>query len=216
MLDIITINQSKYIFISAGTNAILTIISEENTPDQRLKVYGFHVAKKIELYIDEKPVDIEIPQYIEVLANMRQDSIPTGQFKMKIAIIGDPGVGKKSFVNQYIYNTFDPNYIPAIDVSIENKTLQITPNCQILQSFWIITIIHKRNFIRKAFYEGAQMIFIFFDVTQKNTFDRIEFWINDVYTNLNEKVPIVLIANKIDSPDQQSIVRRYSFESRNV
>ncbi len=99
VLDIITINQSKYIFISAGTNAILTIISEENTPDQRLKVYGFHVAKKIELYIDEKPVDIEIPQYIEVLANMRQDSIPTGQFKMKIAIIGDPGVGKKSFVN---------------------------------------------------------------------------------------------------------------------
>merc|ERR1711920_896061 len=56
--------------------------------------------------------------------------------------------------------------------------------------------------ITSAYYRGSHGIIIAYDVTRKESFKRVEKWVNQVNVWAPEHTQILLIANKTDLPDR--------------
>jgi len=48
-----------------------------------------------------------------------------GEYKFKVCLVGDPGVGKTSLVRRFVYNMFSDKYLTTIGTNIYKKNLKI-------------------------------------------------------------------------------------------
>ena len=63
---------------------------------------------------------------------------------------------------------------------------------------WDIGGQEKFRFLHQHFYKGTKGALLIFDLTRDQTFREMEEWISEVYKTLGEKIPLVLIGNKLD------------------
>lgn len=62
-----------------------------------------------------------------------------------------------------------------------------------------------RSLVR-TFYQRCDGVILCYDVTQKDTFEAISEWMNQIEDNASADVRIILVANKIDRPPEDRMV----------
>ncbi len=199
-VNVTLVDENKYLFATAGLEAILTVIADKFISDNSLKVFGSHVANKIKLILEgEELINLDIPPIIPILSNMREGKLPEGNFSVKVIVLGAPGVGKTSLIRRFVDNKFAENgYVSTIGVDISRKEVIINKNCIINESIWDIGGQAQETApYRKRFYQGANFVFLVFDITRKSTFAKIQRWIEDL-DNSSQQLSFILIANKTD------------------
>ncbi len=199
-VNITLVDDKKFLFATAGHEAILTVIADKSISDNSLKVFGSHVANKIKLILDgEELIKLDIPLIVPILSKMREGKLPEGNFSVKIIVLGAPGVGKTSLIRRFVDNKFAESYVSTIGVDISRKEVKINEDCIVNESLWDIGgQAQEMSPHRKRFYFGANFAFLVFDITRKSTFEKIKNWENDLETSINRQVSVILIANKTD------------------
>ena len=199
-INITLVDENKYLFATAGPEAILTVISDKSISDNSLKVFGSHVANKIKLILEgEELINLDIPPIIPILSNMREGKLPEGNFSVKIIVLGAPGVGKTSLIRRFVDDKFAESYVSTIGVDISRKEVKINENCIVNEALWDIGgQAQEMAPYRKRFYQGANFAFLVFDITRKDTFEKIHSWEKDLETSINRRLSVILIANKTD------------------
>ena len=198
-VNITLVDEKKFLFATAGSEATLTIIANESTSDNNLKVFGRHVANKVKLILEGEEIDYDIPPIIQLLSNMRDGKIPAGNFSVKIIVLGAPGVGKTSLIRRFVDDKFAESYVSTIGVDISRKEVKINEECIVNESLWDIGGQSQEMAPhRKRFYSGANMAFMVFDITRKDTFEIIDGWEKELETSINRHLSVILIANKTD------------------
>ena len=128
------------------------------------------------------------------------------EFLYKILLLGDASVGKTCFYMQYTENTFHEVHITT--VGIENKTTNVTiENKTYKVQIWDTAGQERFRSITKNYYKGAHGIVLIYDVTNKDTFENVRKWIKQIKEEVDEKVSIILVGNKIDKEDQRVITK---------
>jgi small GTP-binding protein len=128
--------------------------------------------------------------------------------KFKICLLGNPGVGKTSLIQKYVYDFFGDVYIRTMGTKVSRKLIKIGSDdeketFEITIMIWdimgqkILTDLHKTYF---KFAKGALIVC---DVTRKNTLYDSEEWVNNLY-DITGKIPVMFIANKNDLKDKIS------------
>ena len=113
-------------------------------------------------------------------------------------------LGKTSIVQQFVNNKFEETYEETIGVEFFNKTFKV--NDKIIKiEIWDTAGSERFASITKNYYRGAQGVFIVYDITQKNTFDKIEVWLNEIKNYTKEEVDIILIGNKNDLENLRTV-----------
>jgi Ras-related protein Rab-7L1 len=56
----------------------------------------------------------------------------------KVLIVGDPAVGKTSFVQRYVYNAFNRHYKGTVGVDFALKVIQWTDSTTVKLQLWDI------------------------------------------------------------------------------
>jgi len=142
-------------------------------------------------------------------------------FQFKFLILGESSVGKTSIIEKYVNNTFNENYLVTIGMDIRYKRIEIN-NCDI--NIVINDTAGQERFrsMTKMVYKGADGILLGFDLTNKDTFDKVNYWIGQIEDNKNKDYPIslVLFGNKCDKKEQivvndddiESLKRQYNLE----
>jgi len=125
------------------------------------------------------------------------------QFIFKAIVIGDGGVGKTSIIRRYVHEQFDPKYKKTIGVAHAVKRVNIEDR-EITLTIWDTGGQELFDCIRPQYYRGANGAIIVFDVTNKESFDHLDKWFNDLQAQCG-KIPIILVANKIDLIEKQVI-----------
>lgn len=119
----------------------------------------------------------------------------------KIIIIGDSGVGKTSLMRRYVRNNFSEIYQSTIGVDFLSKSLKINNKLIDLQ-IWDTAGSERFRSMNNAFYRGADACIIVFDLTDMNSFNNLENWIDEFLINVSPKepelFPFVIIGNKAD------------------
>ena len=116
--------------------------------------------------------------------------------QIKLIFLGETGVGKTSIFTRYITGKFDENRIASIGVDFETKPLKYKGKSYIIQLFDTAGQERFRSIIN-GYYNMAKGIFIVFDLTNENSLNSIDYWVNNVKEN-NQEGKIVILGNKSD------------------
>ena len=120
--------------------------------------------------------------------------------KCQLLIIGDSTVGKTSILSKYSSKTFNENYLATVGLDFFTKD-EVIDNKIIRIKIWDTAGQERYKSLTRCFFQKAQGVMIVYDVTCENSYNNLKFWIDSLQSNLYEdidKVPIILIGNKID------------------
>ena len=117
---------------------------------------------------------------------------------IKLVIIGDSGVGKSNFLFKFIEGQFSPLHVATVGFDYKSKivTLPVSKKTVKLQ-IWDTAGQEKYMSINKNLFQKVQGIILMYDLTKRETFDRLKIWLNIIKQMTNE-IPIILVANKLD------------------
>mmetsp|Transcript_42640 Transcript_42640/g.49376 ORF Transcript_42640/g.49376 Transcript_42640/m.49376 type:complete len:214 (+) Transcript_42640:70-711(+) len=126
---------------------------------------------------------------------------------VKTILIGDSGVGKSSLLYRFTDQDWNPHYIATIGVDFKVLTFERNGKVVKLQ-LWDTAGQERFRTITHTYYRGANGVMLVFDVTNRETFDNISTWLNDVRKYAVDGTPIALIGNKADClPSQREVAK---------
>jgi len=131
-------------------------------------------------------------------------------YLFKILLIGDSGCGKSMLLNRFVDNTFSDSFITTIGVDFKIKTIDLLGKKVKLQ-IWDTAGQERFRTITTAYYKGAQGIMVVFDLTNRDSYQNVMNWIQEIYKYGTENVVKLLVGNKCDLED-----RKVSFQEANM
>ena len=130
---------------------------------------------------------------------------------LKIVLIGDGGVGKTAIREKYLGHGFKSQYVMTIGADFAMQD-DIVNGRKLRYQIWDLAGQDRFDGVRNVYYRAARGALLVFDVTRPDSYFNIPKWVKEVWGyNGQGKIPIVLVANKIDlreseqetiSPDQ--------------
>ena len=125
-------------------------------------------------------------------------------YKIKLIIVGDSGVGKTNLISRFAEDKFELNSKATIGVEFIYKTLKI--NDEIFKiEIWDTAGQERYKSISSAYYKGAKGAIIVYDITSEASFYNIDLWLNEVKTKVTNDVQIMIIGNKTDLYKERKI-----------
>lgn len=128
---------------------------------------------------------------------------------LKVLILGDTNVGKTNFLLRFTENNFVENHITTIGFDYKSSVITIppekyedksseTPSRTIKLQIWDTAGQERFMSVTKNLLLRVQGIIIMYDITAKSSFENVKRWISSIKENTNEKMPIVIVGNKLD------------------
>ena len=124
----------------------------------------------------------------------------------KLVTIGDSGVGKSCILLRFADDTFTENYYSTIGVDFRFKCVDIGERKCKLQ-IWDTAGQERFKTVTSAYYRGADGIIIVFDQTDRESFNNVQHWIDDISKYSTEEPSKIIIANKEDISDERKSVK---------
>ncbi len=137
-----------------------------------------------------------VSQFKDAIPRSVQNLPENVDYLFKLVFLGEGAVGKTSLVGRYVYDSFEGDYLATIGTDIHVKMVQLDETAVKLV---IWDIAGQDNFaqLRRAYYMNASGAFFVFDTTRTETLERVDEWINALFT-VTGKIPLVLLENKVD------------------
>jgi small GTP-binding protein len=129
----------------------------------------------------------------------------------KVVMIGAGGSGKTALVNRFLTHKFSEEYIVTIGSQFAVKTVELETangrNVIVKLLVWDLAGQQRFDFIRGSYYRGSKGALLVFDTTRKSTWLELPKWIKETEDALGERIPIILLANKVDLAEHRVITR---------
>jgi Ras-related protein Rab-2A len=115
-----------------------------------------------------------------------------------IVLIGDDYVGKTSLRKRIMREHYQSIYKMTIGAEVSTFHKNIA-DIQVKYHLWDLSGQSFFSQVRSNFYSGVLGCIVVFDVTKKESFEKVPFWIKEAlkYSG-NGNPPILLIGNKVD------------------
>lgn len=119
----------------------------------------------------------------------------------KICILGKSGTGKTSLSNrlvkknEYVHYEYQEPTIGASFFSIkyENKLGKIKR-----YDIWDTAGQERYRTLAPMYYRNASAALIVYDITNNESWEEVDFWVNEIKQNINKDIVILTIGNKYD------------------
>lgn len=125
------------------------------------------------------------------------------EIKIKMVVVGDPGVGKTSILRQYNNKQFIKSYSATIGVDFAK--LDISYNNDIHNLYiWDTSGQDKFKFMTHSFYKNITVALVLYDITSKQSLMNTMNWIDDI-KDINKHCYFFLVGNKIDLESHREV-----------
>ena len=144
----------------------------------------------------------------------------------KIILIGNQGVGKTNFFRKLYTGKFYEKYIPSVGIDRikYNFSSNLVDNGIVAEKnfgsiLYDLSGNEKYKELNSKYFKDSDGIIIIYDITNRDSFDNIENWINCLKEKIpinNGKISIMLIGNKLDLIDFQKDKRQVTEEEARI
>ncbi|TYH40270.1 hypothetical protein ES332_D12G235800v1 [Gossypium tomentosum] len=122
---------------------------------------------------------------------------PEYDYLFKLLLIGDSGVGKSCLLLRFADDSYLDSYISTIGVDFKIRTVEHDGKIIKLQ-IWDTAGQERFRTITSSYYRGAHGIIIVYDVTDQESFNNVNQWLNEISRYGSENVNKLLVGNKSD------------------
>ena len=208
-----------FVLINEATTLSLVIKSMGSIDD--IAPYAYFLAEKTAQILDANEtelVEISIPDFkfaggicdsTDRMKNViYQSKVEQGGiYRFKFIVIGDHEVGKTSIIRRFVEKSFINKYRATIGLNILSHDFEAFGN-KISIMLWDIGAQKFFKRYRKTYYSGAQAAFIVFDLTDRESFNNVTYWHNELKEFIeNKDLPIIIVGNKTDLAEERVITQ---------
>ena len=114
---------------------------------------------------------------------------------IRLIICGDSFTGKSCIIKKFIRS--DDTINTTIGVEFFTKNYQLNEN-ELKLLIWDTAGGHKFRTIVNRYFRGSNGVILVFDVSSRDSFNSIKYWLEDINRLINNDYDIILIGNKTD------------------
>lgn len=119
-------------------------------------------------------------------------------YVFKLIIIGDSCVGKSSIMNRMIDDKFNNEAnLTTIGVDFKTKIMDIN-NKKIKLMIWDTAGQERFKAITASYYRNVHGVILVYDITNRESFNHLHKWLEDIDKYCRDNVTKVLVGNKTD------------------
>ncbi|MGY5855911.1 MAG: GTP-binding protein [Candidatus Thorarchaeota archaeon] len=130
----------------------------------------------------------------------------SAEYRYKIVMLGDGAVGKTAMTTRFTQNFFDSDYKRTIGSDFAIKRLHIEDmDIHVTLQVWDLAGQPRFESVRQGFYRGSRGGLLLYDVTRRRTFLNVDKWKEEAFNSLQNEIPLVLVANKVDLKESRVV-----------
>ncbi|MHA1217123.1 MAG: Rab family GTPase [Candidatus Heimdallarchaeaceae archaeon] len=127
------------------------------------------------------------------------------ELSFKVSLCGEPGVGKTSIALRQAQDSFPISHQPTLganfliwNTTIEGQEIRIIIGDSGSQEKFLP--------ILPTYFIGSVVAALVFDITKKESFDRLDFW-HELLKETVGNIPVVIIGNKLDLEESREVTK---------
>ena len=125
--------------------------------------------------------------------------------KIKIMVIGESKIGKTSLISRYCNNEFDGGaYLSTVGIDFQVKNLVLVDK-NVRVQIWDTAGQERYRNIAKNYFQSSDGFVIVYDISCAETFEKLDYWIEQIKLNAQEYTKLVLFGNKSDLKEGRQI-----------
>ena len=126
---------------------------------------------------------------------------------IKIITLGDSHVGKSSLIIKYIDNKFSNVYMSTIGFDLKHKQITLKDGTDAKIMIYDTAGQERFKSLAANYIKKANGILLVYDISEHQTFENIEMWMNSITEEKGDKLPIVLVGNKADLTEERQVTK---------
>ncbi|EAY03048.1 Ras family protein [Trichomonas vaginalis G3] len=128
---------------------------------------------------------------------------------VKVILCGESTVGKTTLLKAITGQNVNEPISPTMAAAFTILTLKNPQNGEkIVFNIWDTAGQEAYRSLIKVYFRTVQIALIVFDVTNSETFEKIDQWINDINSNAGtEKYKCIIVANKLDRESERTVTK---------
>ncbi|CAK9438677.1 uncharacterized protein LODBEIA_P29010 [Lodderomyces beijingensis] len=156
------------------------------------------------------------PQRSETAGSSRGSGSAEQTPTLKVVLLGDSGVGKTSLRSQFVHHMFSNSYKATIGGDYLTTTLKLPPSQQqheepeadaVNLQIWDTAGQERFNSISQAFYRGADVCVLVYDITNYESVLSLKDWFARFKEHCHVAHPaVVVVGNKLDKSKSARVV----------
>ncbi|NHK31595.1 MAG: GTP-binding protein [Asgard group archaeon] len=124
------------------------------------------------------------------------------EFVFKVVLMGEGSVGKTSIRSKFMGVGFKSEYIKTIGADFASKAIEIGEN-KVHFQIWDLAGQKMYRHVRSSFYSGCKCGFLVFDLTQPETLEQLDTWVEEALDHSGGFIKIfIVLGNKHDLKDK--------------
>ena len=156
---------------------------------------------------ESKPESSETPKKEEEYKiELLPEDYPQYDLSFKLIFIGDSSVGKSCLTTKAVKNNFEEYY--QATVGFEFLTFNMKVNDKVVKlQIWDTCGQEIYKSLISNFYRNSSLAVLVYAIDNKESFNHVENWLNDLKSQANEDVRIFLVGNKADLEEDRKVTK---------
>ncbi|CAE7295099.1 YPTC6 [Symbiodinium natans] len=131
----------------------------------------------------------------------------------KLVLVGDATVGKTHILSRYIKGTLPKAPTATIGVEFATRTVSLDAGCTVKAQIWDTAGQERYRAITSAHYRRAVGALLVYDITKPATFKSCQRWMEELRSNAEPDIVIMLVGNKVDLAEKHAGDRQVDFDT---
>lgn len=124
--------------------------------------------------------------------------------ELKIVLVGHTNVGKTCIVRQATTGVFSEDSAPTLGASYVSKLANVN-GTEVRLQIWDTAGQERYKGMTPMYYRGAQTALIVYSVTDSESFESVDGWLNSLRENAEPDITLFLLANKCDCDSDRTV-----------